>query len=345
MKKTIFSYNFFTIGFCVIVFYLTIAFSGYLLVPNAYPNAADLQLQQSLKKPMHKAYYLVEKKKVSFVDFWLKGKKVERLFIIDQENEVNPYVKNKFFAQGHTITFDSMKSLRFFDQKYEMKRITHYLGTDQYGRDVMSRTILGTRISILVGFASVLFSLILGISLGLLAGFYRGWVDRLVLWIINVSWSLPTLLLAMVLVLSLGKGFWQIFVAIGLSMWVDIARIIRGEVLRLRELDFVKASRVLGYSSIRTMLRHILPNLKGSIVVLAAANFATAILLESGLSFLGIGVQVPVASWGNMIRENYSFIAFGSPYLALSPGLSIVTLVVAFNFLSVGLRDYFDVKS
>jgi len=185
----------------------------------------------------------------------------------------------------------------------------------------------------------------LGVLLGALAGYYRGSVDEIIMWLINVIWSIPTLLLVFAITLMLGKGFWQVFVAIGLTMWVNVARIVRGQIIGVRELDYVQAARALGFSHRRILLRHILPNIMGPVLVVAASNFASAIVIEAGLSFLGIGVQPPQPSWGLMIKENYNFIITHNPMLALAPGLAIMALVLAFNLVGNGLRDALDVKS
>ena len=165
------------------------------------------------------------------------------------------------------------------------------------------------------------------------------------MWVINVIWSIPTLLLVFAITLLLGKGFWQIFIAIGLTMWVSVARIIRGQVLTVRELEYIEAARALGFSKPRIIFRHILPNVMGPVLVVAASNFATAIIIEAGLSFLGVGVQPPQPSWGLMIKENYNFIITHNPMLALVPGLAIMLLVLAFNLLGNGLRDALEVRS
>ncbi|MEA5110049.1 hypothetical protein SDC9_18079 [bioreactor metagenome] len=222
----------------------------------------------------------------------------------------------------------------------------HYLlGTDRFGRDMLSQLLIGTRVSLSVGLISVLISLLLGILLGALAGFFRGWVDDLIIWFINVIWSIPTILLVIAITFVLGKGFWQVFIAVGLTMWVEVARVVRGQILSLREKEFVEAARALGFTNGRIITRHILPNAMGPVIVISAANFASAILIEAGLSFLGIGVQPPMPSWGTMIRENYSYIILDNPWLAILPGMCIMLLVLAFMLIGNGLRDALDVKT
>ena len=219
------------------------------------------------------------------------------------------------------------------------------LGTDPYGRDVLSMLMIGSRVSLSVGFIAILIALLVGITLGALAAYRGGWVDNLIMWLINVVWSIPTVLLVIAITFALGKGFWQIFVAVGLTMWVDIARVVRGEVLSIKEKEYVEATRALGYSTFRTIFRHILPNIVGAVVVVAASNFASAILLEAGLSFLGIGVQPPMPSWGMMVKDYYGYLLLDSAYLALLPGAAIMLIVLAFMLLANGLRDALDVKA
>ncbi len=229
--------------------------------------------------------------------------------------------------------------------KKNIKKKYYLLGTDRFGRDYLSRLLIGIRVSLSVGFISVFISLVIGIFLGSLAGFFRGWVDNVIVWLINVVWSIPTLLLVIAITFALGKGFWQVFIAVGLTMWVEVARVVRGQILSIREKEFVEAGKALGLKSSRIIFRHILPNIMGVIIVISAANFAAAILIEAGLSFLGIGVQPPMPSWGTMIKENYSYIILDSAYLAILPGMSIMFMVLAFMLIGNGLRDALDVKA
>jgi peptide/nickel transport system permease protein len=210
---------------------------------------------------------------------------------------------------------------------------------------MLSQLMIGTRVSLSVGFIAIAISLLIGITLGAIAGYFGGKIDQLIVWLINVVWSVPTLLLVIAITFVLGKGFWQVFIAVGLTMWVEVARVVRGQVLSIREKEYIEAARALGYRNRRIIFRHILPNVMGPVIVISAANFASAILLEAGLSFLGIGVQPPTPSWGSMIKENYGYIILDYAYLAILPGVAIMLMVLAFMLLGNALRDALDVKA
>lgn len=221
---------------------------------------------------------------------------------------------------------------------------TFLFGTDKYGRDLLSRILIGARVSFFIGFVAVFISLLIGVSMGSIAGYFGGRIDAFIMWIINVTWSIPTLLLVIAITLALGKGFWQVFIAVGLTMWVEVARIVRGQIISVKEMQYVTAAKALGYGDYRIIVKHILPNIMAPVIVISAANFAAAILIESGLSFLGIGAQPPMASWGAMIKDHYNYIILGKPYLALIPGFCIMSLVMAFMLMGNALRDALDVK-
>jgi peptide/nickel transport system permease protein len=224
---------------------------------------------------------------------------------------------------------------------------TYWLGTDKAGRDELSRLLLGTRISLGIGLVAVLISLVLGVGVGAVAGYFGGWVDSVLLGLMTVVWSIPGIMLVIAISLALdSKGVWVSFVAVGLTMWVDVARVVRGQVLGLRSATFIEAGRVLGLPTSRLIFAHLLPNLRGPLIVLATSNFAAAILLEAGLSFLGLGVQPPAPSWGLMVKEGYDLLGTQAGlWLTLLPGLAISLLVLSFNLLGNGLRDAFDPKT
>lgn len=342
-------------GLLVIIIAFFVAVFGYLIAPDNSPNA-DLQtVEIQAKKPGYTQQFLkLEEKKYwggTWIDHLVKGKKNHFKLIPIKGYSIkgDSLLVNKFIDEDtavvqyysvNSITFGSPETLA---AKYIVTK-KYWLGTDKFGRDILSRLIIGTRVSLAVGLIAVLISLTIGIVLGALAGYFRGWVDEVIMWLVNITWSIPTLLLVFAITMAMGKGFWQIFIAVGLTMWVSVARLVRGQIMAVKELEYIQAAKALGFTHTRIIVKHILPNIFGPVLVIAASNFATAIIVEAGLSFLGIGVQPPQPSWGLMIKENYNFIITHNPMLALIPGFAIMLLVLAFNLLGNGLRDAIDVK-
>ncbi len=336
-------------GMVVILLSVLLAIFAYFIAPDNSPYANRMIVEIGGQKPgYHQQFLLIKKTQPVLVPSVF-----ERLTSgVDDRYTWIPIYSLK--QTGDSLIIEKLiddgisERVAYFhspgDPDMKTTEKTFWLGTDRYGRDIMSRLIIGVRVSLAVGLITVILSLSIGVFLGALARYYGGKTDHLIMWLLNVIWSIPTLLLVFALTLLLGKGFWQVFIAIGLTMWVNVARIVRGQVLAVKQLDYIEAATALGYNDRRIIIRHILPNILGPVMVIAAANFASAIVIEAGLSFLGIGVQPPQPSWGLMIKENYNFITTHNPMLALTPGIAIMLLVLAFNLLGNGLRDAVNVK-
>lgn len=335
-------------GLAVIALSVIIALFAYFIAPDPSPYANRIILEIGGNKPGFKQTFIKVKKDISpnqtsFFDRLFNGKKdiYNYIPIVSFEQTPDSIIVQKYIDEGLSERQSFSTSRTDNNPVYQT---TYVLGTDKFGRDILSRLIVGTRVSLSVGLITILISLSIGLVLGSLAGYFRGRTDNIIMWFINVIWSIPTLLLVFAITLALGKGFWQVFIAVGLTMWVSVARLVRGQVLAARELEYIEATRALGYSHFRTIARHIWPNIMGPVMVIAASNFASAIVIEAGLSFLGVGVQPPQPSWGLMIKENYNFIITQNPMLALAPGFAIMLLVLAFNLLGNGLRDALNVR-
>lgn len=333
----------------IIGVFTLIAILGYTITPDQTPYANQQYLEIATKKPGFKVNFLriYNPSNIEKTNFFI-------LLAFGRNNNYSSQPIYKYWEKGDTLYAEAYTSeeknngeiikINKTKTKFQIKEQRYWLGTDRYGRDMLSQLMIGTRVSLSVGFISIIISLIIGVTLGAIAAYYGKWVDNLIMWLINVVWSIPTILLVIAITFALGKGFWQVFVAVGLTMWVDVARVVRGQILSLREKEFVEAAKALGYKNSRIIIKHILPNVVGATTVITASNFATAILQEAGLSFLGIGVQPPIPSWGTMIKENYGYIILDSPYMAIIPGIAIMLLVLAFILLGSGLRQAMDVK-
>jgi len=337
-------------SFWYIVFCGFVAVFAYLLAPDNSPNANTMHLEIHTKKPFFKTNILYKKK-----ENHSEQNMVDKVFFGNKntptETPINKYVINKdtlivdLYSESNIIINQKKIPIQQKNSIYKVKEKTFILGTDKYGRDLLSRMLIGTRISFFIGFIAVFISLVIGVSIGSIAGYFGGIADKIIMWIINVTWSIPTLLMVIAITLALGKGFWQVFIAVGLTMWVEVARVVRGQIMSVKQQQYVEAANALGYSNFRIITKHILPNIMGPVIVISAANFAAAILIESGLSFLGVGAQPPTPSWGAIIKDHYNYIILGKAYLAVIPGLAIMSLVMAFMLVGNALRDALDVKN
>ncbi|MCX7986822.1 MAG: ABC transporter permease [Bacteroidales bacterium] len=309
----------------------------FLSVPQKNEKGTHMTWYKVLLYGQQSSYQLIPIKSYQVIDTMLKVEPIGMVYP-EYRGLIAPSLLGIHQVRDSANFAHTVAKLYIVEKKF-------WLGTDRMGRDVLSRLIIGARVSLSVGIAAVIISLLIGISLGAIAGYFRGTIDKIVMWLINVTWSIPTLLLVLSLTLVIKKGLFQVFVAIGLTMWVDVARMVRGQILSLREKEFVEACRAMGFGHIRILFRHILPFTIAPLIIVSTSNFASAILIESGLSFLGLGVQPPVPSWGSMIKEHYGYLLLGKAYLPLVPGLAIALLTLSFIYIGNGLRDALDIKN
>ena len=324
-----------------------VALFAYALAPDNTTNANTMHLALSNKSPGFSINLIQVKKpeanRQSFLSVLWDGRTplLSSIPVTEYKTVGDSIFYREYIGEG----VSSPEKALLKTPLTTVKKTTFYLGTDRYGRDLLSRMIIGSRISFTIGFVAVLIAIIIGVSLGAIAGYFGGKIDALIMWLINIMWSIPTLLMVIAVTFALGKGVWQVYVAVGLTMWVEVARMVRGQVISAKQMQYVEAARALGFGKLRIIARHILPNIWGVVIVITASNFASAILMESGLSFLGLGAQPPIPSWGGIIRDHYMYMVMGKPYLALVPGTMIMLLVLAFMTFGNTLRDALDVKS
>lgn len=373
-------------GMGIILLSVLVSLLGYSIMPDGTTNANNALPEIKKQAPGFKASILKVRKNVtvdskSWIDKVINGsesKFIEKPYdsLVFNRHYVMVYLASGRGALYEKIDYadivysikgevkNSTEKTTFLDLDDELHTVDvsvliaqikkehlttrkYLLGTDSAGRDLLSRLLFGTRVSLLIGLVSVTLSLLIGVFLGGVAGYFGGWIDNLVMWFMTVVWSVPRIMLVIVIGMALqSNGIWVAFVAVGLTMWTEVARVVRGKVMEVREKQYIQAARVLGLGHFRIIFGHILPNILGSVVVIATANFADAILIEAGLSFLGLGVPPPVPSWGQMVNEGFNLITNPTCYhLILFPSLAICLLVLSFNLLGNGLRDALDTKN
>lgn len=341
-------------GLVIISISALLALFAYVIIEDQSPNANEMHLALANQKPGFEAELLALPKTTEDQSYWgsfWRGKAMpyDRIPIASKELKWDTLFYQEFGEADATEKHFVLLSDHYNEaqiRKKEYIQTKYFLfGSDRFGRDMWSRLVLGARVSFSVGFLAVLISLIIGIPLGAIAAYYGGWIDKIILWLINVVWSIPGLLLVIAITLALGKGLWQVYVAIGFTMWVEVARVIRGQILSIKEKEYIQAAKVLAFPDRRIIFKHILPNAIAPLIVISAANFAAAILVESGLSFLGLGAQPPTPTWGTMIKDHYAYLIVDKAYLAIIPGMAIMFLVLAFMFIGNALRDVLDIRS
>ena len=324
-----------------------LAIFAYFIIPDKTQNANTHIPEIALKEPgfsckIFSTNNIENQKSENFL---------KRKFLGSNSSKTHKAIQSAELLENNMVSITDIsgsKSILTLKDGEQLENLireqTFIFGTDKYGRDIFSRIILGLRISFIVGLISVSISIIIGIFLGLVAGYFGGFWDKIIMFLINSFWSIPTVLLVFAIVIGFGRSITVIFIAVGLTMWIEVARLVRGMVLQTKEQTYIAAAESLGLSKASILLKHILPNIIGPVTVLIAANFAIAILIEAGLSYLGFGVQPPTPSLGNLLNENYGYALSGKLYMAIIPAIAIMLLVLAFNLVGNALSNIFDAK-
>lgn len=340
------------LGLIIVIFFALAAAFCYWLAPDNSAFGNNQVVEMQAQNPGHQQLFVVsgEDEQTGCFSLLAFGKRQPALQIPIQSYQINGdnLMVHRYVDEDTSVVenlnIQEITAGRPETLQQHLVYRTYLLGTDMLGRDLLSRLLIGARVSLSVGIVALLVALMVGVVLGGWAGYYGGKADAVILWLISVSWSIPTVLMVFALTIALGKGLLQVFVAVGLTMWVNVARLVRGQFKQIRELDYVQAARLLGYSDKRVIFKHMLPNILGPLLVTSVSILASAIIIEAGLSFLGLGIQPPQPSWGLMVKENYHYLITKKPLLAIIPGVAIMTLVLAFNWIGNGLRDALDVK-
>ena len=325
----------------LVSFYLTLlficTFLGYWIAPDNTHFAAQQIPELAQKKPLSFAYLAIAKKNPSsfFHTFWY-GKNPSEIWVLHEKNPFS--VISPDTIELHLLD-NQVKKMKIQELEALPQRFIFYLGTDPLGRDIFSRLIIGTRYSVGIAMISIAISIVLGIFLGLFAGYQGGIWDLVISGWMNIFWALPSSLLAIGIAYAIGKGFWTLVVAISSVLWIDIARIVRLETIRLKELNFIKATKVLALSNLRIILFHILPNLRTPILVVSFSTFTTALILEGSLSFLGLGVTPPAPSWGTLLFDGFYYVALSSgKWLLFAPAFCLISTVLCIQHLTTLLQ-------
>ncbi|GIV44256.1 MAG: hypothetical protein KatS3mg035_1379 [Bacteroidia bacterium] len=314
------------------------AILGYWIAPDNSYLAAQQIPELAQKPPFYSTFLAIAKKqKTSFLETLWKGKNSSEVWVLNPQKPCQELLQDSlllFLKDGSTLTI-AKKDLEH--QKPVL--FTFYLGSDPLGRDILSRLIIGTRYSLGISLLAMGITLFLGVSLGLIAGYFEGLLDQVISWLMNVLWALPSTLLALAIAFVIGKGFFTLVIAISSVLWIDIARLVRLETLRLKENDYIKAAQTLGFSQWRIIFVHLFPNLIPSIMVISFSTFTTALILEGSLSFLGLGVTPPAPSWGTLIFDGFYYIALSTgKWLLFAPATCLILTVLTLQYFAEQLK-------